>query len=118
MKVYIDSDSDSETLPLVLSKTRKIKLTDQSAVIQEILHLGIAMVTESVIFVQNWPEENCRTQYGTAVLLEVCSNEVLAKYGHELLEVKKLLKYHAKFAKAMSDVVSCTLFPSLVSLRM
>jgi len=102
--------------PLVPGNKRKIKLTDQPAVIQEILHLGIATVTETVIFVKSWPEENLRTQYGKCVLLEVCGNEELSKkYGNKLLDTKKLLKYNVKFAKALSDVVRCTLFPSLSS---
>ena len=107
---YLDT-----ALPLVTSLgSKKIKLRQQPELIQDILHRSISKAIGDVLLLKTWPEENSRDLYGKSLLLEVCSDDKLVEMyendREELKNLKKLIKYNAKFAKSMSDVVRHTVF--------
>jgi hypothetical protein len=105
------SDSSSPLVFGTAGAMKRIKLKEQPAIIQDILHRGIAKVSEDVFFLKAWPEESSRNVYGKGVLLGVTEDKTLVELYDKgtLSHIKKLLKRDDKFGKAMSDVV-CTDF--------
>ena len=69
-------------------------------------------MTDDVILNVLWPEENMCNIYDKNLIVNVCQDAKLLNEHSHLSEVKHHIKQNIKFAKEISDLVSCPLSSS------
>lgn len=89
---------------------KKLKLREQSALLQDVLHSAIDQATADVILVTNWPEENTRLVYGKRLLLTAARDDaVIGDYDQDQVQnLKHVIKEDVHATQLMVNLVSYT----------
>lgn len=97
----------SAAIQVVRNGSTKLRLREQTPIIQAVIREAINRATEDVVLRKAWPEENARTTYGRDLLMAACRNQALrSSFNRDHLEeLRGVLKGDSNIAKVMGNTV-------------